>query len=92
MQPQGPVGPIVRLFHVVKGLYLSVHGLLSDPKYLPHTPSEGHGPLVAVVRLPVGRYDGCGRDIPPLGQVVVDEVLKEELVDIISIIVTCIGP
>ena len=75
MQPQGPIGPVVRLIHVVKGLYLSVHGLLSDPKNLSDTPSEGHRPLVATVCLQVGCDDGCGGDIPPLRQIAVDKLI-----------------
>ena len=66
--------------------------MLADFEDLADATTEGNYPLVAAVCLPIGGYDRGGREVPAVGHVVVDEILKQELVDVLPVIISGKGP
>ena len=57
--------------------------MFADAKDLPETAPEKHGPLLPVIRLPVGCDDGRAGQILAVGKVVVDKILPSEQVGIV---------
>lgn len=86
-----PIAEEVRLFNIVEPLNGGIHRLTPDPKNFPESASHGNGPFLSASGFPVGRNDGGGGQVPPLGQVVVHEGLREKEVDIV-IAGSCVRP
>jgi len=88
LKTQGPVSHNRRLFHIVEGLHLRVHGLIADPENFAAPAADGHQSGVIAVRLPVGRDDRRADRIPAIGQIIVDKGLNQHGVDVIATVVT----
>jgi hypothetical protein len=61
---------------VVKCLDLSVDWQVIDLENTPEPAADGHSPLVAWLRNPVGGNDGARSEIPTTREVVVDKILR----------------
>ena len=67
---KNPVRPILRHNSIVETLQLEVHVLAAYGEDLPETAANGDRPLIAVGRLPVGRYGRVTDEVPAGGEVI----------------------
>ena len=75
----------VRIHYVVIRLNRGIHREFPDPEYPPDSHAEGDRPSIVAVSLPVGGNDRRRVQIPAIGHVIVDEVLHQKLVHIVTL-------
>jgi len=84
---------MIRPHHIGKGADIAVKRKLPKPKDLTKSSPDRDHPLVSFpLGFPVCCNDGRRRQIPPLGQIVIDKVLCQKLTDILAIVIARIRP
>src|ERR1017187_7654834 len=81
LEPHAPGRRPGRVLNVAKELKLEVRGLEANLHDSAETASERQRQIVAVAGSPIGGDDGRGGDVPAILHVVVNEVLKQKLID-----------
>jgi hypothetical protein len=66
--------------------------LITDLEDAPYATADRDRPPVVTTSLPVRRDDGAAREIPPLGQVIIEEGLQRHGIDVGTVFVPGIGP
>src|SRR5882724_11091362 len=79
-EPQLPIGSVVRVLHVPKGLECCIYGQLANPEQLPHPTPKWYRPTLTRLRFPVSSHNQFGGQMPTTAEVVVHKRLEQHLV------------
>ena len=93
LRAQLPVSAsVVGRYDIIVGRDIGVDRLMTDFEDAPDATADGHSPAIIVIGLPVGGEEGARRQIPALGQVIIEEGLQRHGVHVGTVLISGIGP
>src|SRR5262245_54068634 len=83
---------VVGRYHIVVGGDVGIDRLKPDLEDASDAATNGNGPAVIVISLPVGGDDRGRRQVPALGEVIVEEGLQRHRIHVSAVRVASKGP
>src|SRR4029078_3522088 len=93
LSAQLPIGAgVVGSYGIVIDSDVGIDRLVTDLEDAPDATAKRHSPAIIVIGFPISRDERARRQVPALGEVIVEEGLQRHGIDVRAVIVTGKGP